>query len=133
MCDECLPDERIPQICEHCYGVVDLSADPLGYAMSRTWPGSYGLPVFFHKTCHIQSHRRTRWPGPQQQRRGHSATRLKPVTCSDRWLVILRWAAVCTLLGCTVRSRPEGIEASHSERMKADCRVLANVKKTLTV
>jgi hypothetical protein len=39
-------------VCEHCYAPVDLVKAPTGYKVCRTWPGTFGLPVFFHTTCY---------------------------------------------------------------------------------
>jgi hypothetical protein len=42
----------VPPVCEYCYGVVDLLKQPTGYKVCRTWPGTLGLPVFFHTACY---------------------------------------------------------------------------------
>jgi hypothetical protein len=42
----------VPPICEHCYAPVDLVNDPTGYKVCRSWPGTFGLPVFFHTACY---------------------------------------------------------------------------------
>jgi hypothetical protein len=63
VCNDCLAGEAVPPICEGCYCPVHLAAEPLGYQVSRTWPGTHGLPVFFHKPCYQRATAGARsWP-----------------------------------------------------------------------
>lgn len=38
---------RVPPLCEHCCCPIEVTAYGSVF-VSHTWPGTFGLPVFFH-------------------------------------------------------------------------------------